>query len=526
MDQSTVENITEQLLKRSEDAIWQLECWIRKQEDQINKYNNDTEFKDCTAHNDSMVYAKERQQLYYKQLKSLQRRSLYLKHCIHAGLKYNIDTNTPHCSQQQSYTFEGIDTSSTNHNNNNNIITNNDDNNFAKEKKKKKKKKNRHSVNIIQDDISYMENLIYEFKDLTLKLNELAQTKKNTTFYPSYKRSSPSSLSSDSSSSSSFADSLELKPLRILSRRNIRSNTSNKNENNKSNNIHIMSSSPSPSSIVDNFIDSTPKKQQLIVSSLPNSPIHSNVGNVQLLSNMETPKKKLRLAKSYYNIPNNKSKLKEDTDKQMNNFFKKNNRLSLAVFQNMKIVQETNKNNNSKYDDTYSDNELDHLKDTGDVYGADDNDDELDQDTLLLSYDMSYNRYLKTPILASQIDKFPRLQRSNSHDSIFSKKITKKPLRFYQFYTNNTSSFLTNGTRSRYEPIKTTLDNTVVVTQPTFIKTSSKSNETSSKVLLSNIINSEQSVSTKNQTRPLVSNTSANSNSIFSNWNLFGRQSK
>lgn len=525
MDQSTVENITDQLLKRSEDAIWHLECWIRKQEDQVNKYNNDNNHeksdsdRDNGNDSDSMRCAKEKQQQYYDQLKSLQRRSLYLKHCIHAGPKNNINSNMDSDIQypqqkKQSYTFEDINSSDN---------KNGSYDSYARGGRKKSKKSNTnrnsvHSVNSIQDDISYMENLVFEFKDLTLKLNELAQARKNDTNFASYKRSSSSSSSksSESSDSSNYNDSLELKPLRILSRRNVQSETLASNKT-TSNIPKVSSPLSSPfSSSIDVLVDSTPKKQQLVVTSLPNSPIHSNSNKIHSLLNVEPHEKRLRSVKSYHSISNNTNQ-KGDMDKkrQVNDFFKKNNRLSLAVFENMKIIQETKQNQNQNHKVIYSDEELEYANDNECFEGVSDNhEDELDQDTLLLPYDMASNRCLKTPILTPQFDKFPPLQRSNSHDSIFSKKNSRKPLTFYQFYTDNTYSFMTNGNRSISESIKTISDNTVVITQPTFIKTSSTSNETSSKILLSNIINSERS-------RPL---TPAHQNNIFSNWNLFGKK--
>ncbi|KAK5960001.1 Vac17p PWA37_002837 [Arxiozyma heterogenica] len=496
MDQTMVENITDQLLKRSEDAIWQLERWIQKQEDQVNKYNNITD--------DSMRCAKEKQQQYYDQLKSLRRRSLYLKHCIHAGPRNSIISNKNNNiqypqQQMKRYPLEDKDSfnkkSKQNHNNNRNSV---------------------HSLNSMQDDISYMENLVFEFKDLTLKLNELAQARKNDITSHSYKRSSSRSPSDSSSDSSNYNDSLELKPLRILSRRNIQLKPSLPNKT--TNNIPTVAPSllPVPFPPADVLIGSTPKKLQLIASSLPNSPIHLNMDRGQPLLKTESPEKRLRSVESHHSISNNTiSGSNMDRKEQVDGFFKKNNRLSLAVFENMKIIQETKNNQNQTHNIIYSDDELDYINDNEYFEGANrDHEDELDQDTLLLPYDMVSNRCPKTPIFNSRFDKVPPLQRSNSHDSIFSKKTTKKPFIFYHFYADKTSSFITNGNKSITESIKTTLNDTVVVTQPTFIKPSSNSNETSSKTLLSNIINSERSRSL----------TPTNSNSMFSNWNLFGKK--
>lgn len=510
MDQITVENITDQLLKRSEDAIWQLERWIQKQEDQVNKYNNITD--------DSMRCAKEKQQQYYDQLKSLRRRSLYLKHCIHAGPRNSIVSNKNNNiqypqQQMKRYTLEDIDSFNKKSKQNNN---NNSSSGGGGGSSNNNNRNSVHDFNSMQDDISYMENLVFEFKDLTLKLNELAQARKNDITSHPYKRSPSRSPSDSSSDSSNCNDSLELKPLRILSRRNIQLKPSLSNKTTNNITTVVPSLLPVPSPPPDVLIGFTPKKPQLIASSLPNSPIHLNIDRSQLLLNTESPEKRLRSVKSHHSISNNTilgSSM--DRKEQVDGFFKKNNRLSLAVFENMKIIQETKNNQNQTHNIIYSDDELDCINDNEYFEGTNSNhEDELDQDTLLLPYEMVSNRCPKTPIFNSRFDKFPPLQRSNSHDSIFSKKATKKPLIFYHFYADKTSSFITNGNRSISESTKTTLNDTVVVTQSTFIKPSSNLNETSSKTLLSNIINSERSRSL----------TPANSNSMFSNWNLFGKK--
>ena len=68
MDEVNVENITDQLLKRSQDAIWQLECWIQKQENDVN--NNSTAINNNIDDSLTINKAKDKQQQYVNQLKS------------------------------------------------------------------------------------------------------------------------------------------------------------------------------------------------------------------------------------------------------------------------------------------------------------------------------------------------------------------------------------------------------------------------------------------------------------------------
>ena len=493
VDEVTVENITDQLLKRSQDAIWQLECWIQKQENDVNisttllSDDNNNNHSNNAIDSQAINVAKQKQQLYVKQLKSLQRRSLYLKHNINPT---NSNENSPFLTNESTFDQqEVVDLKNLNKNN------------------------NRNSVHSIQDDVSYMENLVFEFKDLTIKLNELAKTRKsvnlNNTINNNYhNKLNDADISRSSSSSSSSDDSLELKPLRIISRQNITSTTK---QHDYDENIEVTSSPNSETH------SSTHKRKKLLMSSLPNSPIRSKSNQ-----NLQSPKKlnnhKLRTAKSYHDGLINTSVRDNMTRQQTVNPFNKNNRLSLALFQNMKNVNDEEDDENGVI---YSDDDLEFIDDNNITQ------DELDQDTVMLPYDNNHNKYVKTPILTPKLGTFPPLQRSNSHDSIFSKRSVKKPLRFYQFVTNTTAQ--TTRSVSTNDSINTSLENTTVISQPMFFKSSSNSNGTSSKALLSDIINSKPitpAANHRNPIRPTTTIAATTTSSIFANWSLFGKKAQ
>lgn len=479
IDEVNVENITDQLLKRSQDAIWQLECWIKKQENDVNN-NNSTSIPNTVEDPHTIKEAKHKQQQYVKQLKSLQRRSLYLKHNIHS----TSNETTPIIPDVATFDQQSCN------------------------------KNNRNSVQSVQSDVSYMENLVFEFKDLTLKLNELAQARKSVKLTTNSTTDGDTSRSSSSSSSSD--DSLELKPLRIISRQNIHNTLASTSTqcNNTDNEIIDATSSPcNETSQTPSSYSQTPKRKRLLMSSLPSSPIRSKSNDK--VQSPDTPQHKLRNYKSYHDgLINNKTK-NNTTRQQIHNPFNNNNRLSLALFQNMKNIDEDYNGNNV----IYSDDELEFVAD-------DDTQDELDQNTVLSSYDNG-NKYLKTPILTPKIDKFPPLQRSNSHESIFSKRSVKKPLRFYQFVTNTTApttrGISTNDTKN------TCLEDTTVVSQQMFFKSSYNSNGTSSKALLSDIINSVPAGPVTTKRKPVqrtttTATTTTATSSIFANWSLFGKK--
>lgn len=476
MDEVNVENITDQLLKRSQDAIWQLECWIQKQENDVN--NNSTAINNNIDDSLTINKAKDKQQQYVNQLKSLQRRSLYLKHNIHS----TSNENTPILPDVA--TFD-------------------------------QQKNNRNSVHSTQSDVSYMENLVFEFKDLTLKLNELAQTRKSVKL--NVKPTTDGDTSRSSSSSSSSDDSLQLKPLRIISRQNVQNindPVSSKYNNTTGNEIIEATSSPHNETLSSK--SSTPKRRQPLLSSLPSSPIRSNSNdNLQSQIKLESTHRKLRNSKSYHDgLINNKTR-QNMTRQQINNPFNSNNRLSLALFQNMKNTDEIYNGNNV----VYSDDELEFIED--------DTQDELDQNTVLSAYDNG-NAYMKTPILTPKLNKFPPLQRSNSHESIFSKRSAKKPLRFYQFVTNTAAP--TTRSVSTNDTINSCLEDTTVVSQQMFFKSSYNSKGTSSKALLSDIINSVPTTSMPTTKRNPVQRTTPTAttatSSIFANWSLFGKKTQ
>lgn len=237
---STLQNITDCLLARSQDAIQQLEAWLEQQQDNINKIDkNDKKF---------LEKATEEHNMYIAQLNSLYMRSKYVRdklECNASDSKYRYVTN-----------------------------------NFREPKARQ----------------SYIEDLVFEFKDLTQKLNDLANDSRKLTI-----NDSPVSQSTRGSN-----DSFEPKPLKILQR-------------GKKNIISIPK--------INN------ESQELCeAKSLPNSLADSN--NVTA--------KKLRSVKSYQDgLTNYKLKV---------NPFKENNRLSLSIFETMKDYSAVDSESDSDQD--------------------------------------------------------------------------------------------------------------------------------------------------------------------------------
>lgn len=150
------------------------------------------------------------------------------------------------------------------------------------------------------NDHKYIEDLVYEFQGITVKLNELAQTQKSD--------STPSSKSTQSS-----LDSFQPRPLKITERH--------------LNNVQATLESPIKKNLIKKRVNFVPPNKEVETSkciSLPGSPIREL-----------SIKRSIRLAKSCDTALNSnaQSKTKKQHVSDLQSFFKENQRLSISFFE-------------------------------------------------------------------------------------------------------------------------------------------------------------------------------------------------
>lgn len=226
-----LDEISERLFIRSQEAVLQLELWIRRQQ-RLSEIE----------HEYSADKLADQYNLYMAQLNSLCVRSEYVRDKLNKGCNHGMST-------------------------------------------------------VNQE--TYVEDLVYEFQDLTLKLNELAHKQKE--------HCTPSSKSSNGSE-----DSFRPRPLKIIERHRADVNATRQSpikENKKVKNVNF-----SQHDLED---ASCPCR----CTSLPGSPVR-----------IVSPAKPLRVAKSYDTglNPNARAKLKKQRENEMLSFFKENQRLSIT----------------------------------------------------------------------------------------------------------------------------------------------------------------------------------------------------
>lgn len=148
----------------------------------------------------------------------------------------------------------------------------------------------------VVNEQTYIEDLVYEFQDLTMKLNELAQKQRE--------HCTPSSKCSSNSD-----DSFRPRPLKIIERHRADVNATRQSpiKDKKRKNVNF--------SQMVHEDNSCPSR----CTSLPGSP-------VRLIS----PTKPLRVAKSYDTGLNPRAKLKKQREDELLSFFKDNQRLSIT----------------------------------------------------------------------------------------------------------------------------------------------------------------------------------------------------
>ncbi|GAV48599.1 hypothetical protein ZYGR_0M00200 [Zygosaccharomyces rouxii] len=228
----SLDDISERLFIRSQEAVLQLELWIRRQQ-HISEIEHESS-KDRLA---------DQYNLYMAQLNSLCVRSEYVRDKLNAGYQ---NSKPPIINEQ-----------------------------------------------------NYIEDLVYEFQDITFKLNELAQNQKE--------QLTPSSKYSTGSSSS-----FQPRPLKITERYRADIGATRQSPtkiNGKLKNVNFAEESlPNAHG---------PSK----CTSLPGSPLK-----------MKSPDRPLRVAKSYDTglNPNSKAKMKKRKEEEMLSVFKENQRLSIT----------------------------------------------------------------------------------------------------------------------------------------------------------------------------------------------------
>ncbi|SMN20091.1 similar to Saccharomyces cerevisiae YCL063W VAC17 Phosphoprotein involved in vacuole inheritance [Maudiozyma saulgeensis] len=293
---------------------------------------------------------------------------------------------------------------------------------------------NRASSTMIENPDDYVKHLVFEYKDITDKLNKLSQRQRiivNT-------NSSPSSQTTDSSN-----DSFQPKPLKIYSRQRdsllleIDQPISNTQKNN--------------GKISDQLI--IPKNTFRSLSchnSLPSSPIKSK--NVQSFIDTNNHKssshflkeKTLRSTKSYtdgLNITKSEErKNSKHIDNEYQRLFKQKNRLSLSLVGEEEEYTRTNES---------QDADIDYDSDDYNEYSNYDS----DQNTIM---------QCNSPIInTNSKQQLEPLRRYNSHESILSTRNSillekkSKPLKFSMFSTsyNNPTTAISGSVQINSNPI-------------------------------------------------------------------------
>jgi len=369
-------DISDKLVIKSQETILQLDLWMKQQKRQEEVIGN-------LVNNDNLSFDDE-YTLFIAQLNSLYIRSKYVRDKLNQQLK--------------NFNNKGSSSSSS-------MIENPDD---------------------------YVKHLVFEYKDITDKLNKLSQRQRTFINNNNNTDSSPSSQTTDRSN-----DSFQPKPLKIYSRQRdslllgIDQSVT-------------LSLSPNEGKILDQLV--IPKNTFRSLSchnSLPNSPIKQrNIQSIIDTTNDSKPfqflkEQTLRSTKSYtdgLNITKSqKKKNLKQIDDEYQRLFKQKNRLSLSLVGDEEEYTRTNESQ--------------------DIYRDFDNDGYNDY----VNYDSDQNTIMQcnSPLIdmnSKQQQQLEPLRRYNSHESILSTRNSmllekkSKPLTFSMFSTNfNTPTTAISG---------------------------------------------------------------------------------
>ncbi|KAG0660370.1 hypothetical protein C6P45_001597 [Maudiozyma exigua] len=459
-------DITDKLVIKSKESILQsdLKLQQKKRNDEIYNKENDIDSDD----NDEYV-------LFIAQLNSLHIRSKYIRD----KLKISIDSKKPNNSTSKPASL---------------IIDNPDD---------------------------YVKHLVYEYKDITTKLNTFARNNLTINDSISNDSKSPSSQSSN--------ESFQPKPLKIYSRQR---------DSLLLESFNVTSTFPIGESSItnNNNISITENGRRLSChNSLPNSPIkqiHQQHNSFNAISN-----KILRSSKSYNDglntnkLLDKKKKRKTKEEDEYQRLFKQKNRLSLS------LVGYEQDNEQDFTSNTNNDTQTSYI--TANIVS----DYESDQDTIMQCNSPLIDNYSEKQQQIRQEEPalFEPLRRYNSHESILSTKNSmllnrkSKPLKFSLFSTN-----LNN-------PTVATSQNVQVNSNPIFANTSVNNmynnnnnnnnrthihsklhQDTTQKIRSTDLLQSvmkdmngstQKSGKNRNQNKPKTKT------SFFDNWNVFNKYS-
>ena len=431
MINSGLEDLSERLLIRSQEAILQLDLWIQRQQ----QWDGTNDASNCE---DTLEKLTDQYNLYMSQLNSLYVRSEHIRDKL-------------------------------NH--------------------------NRLRANKNKADHKNIEDLVYEFQDLTLKLNELAVSRKRNI--------SPKKLSTRSSSIESF----NLRPLKLIEKQKMRNNL---------NKTVTFEFSKNQLKFCNSHNENNENNENNVVS-LPGSPIKQKRNGIDN-DNEFIVKKFLRHTKSYdtglnSSKKNSKSK-KSNNDDTYNSIFKNNQRLSISFFEDYE-------NSNATDSATHVDSSL---NDSGNI---------SDQATVISSSSLIEEEEFKAEYVNNT---YLPLRKYNSHESILSTRFesTNNHNKTYgsAFKTFNITPFLACSTTSSITINATATTATTASNRPSIFNSPGltkiynnnsfpdrkNSSRTTSKDLLSIYTNTQEIPSFLQNQRQ----NKTTSSSFFDNWGFFG----
>lgn len=382
--------------------------------------------------------------------------------------------------------------------------------------------KNKTTSLIIENPDDYVKHLVYEYKDITNKLNIFAKNNLIINDQISNNSKSPSSQSSN--------ESFKPKPLKIYSRQR---------DSLILESFNITSTSPIGESSITHNNDNV--KISIIENgrrlschnSLPNSPIKQKF---QQHSSFNTiTDKVLRSSKSYNDglnsnkIIDKRKKKKTKQEDEYQRLFKQKNRLSLSLFG---YEQDTEQDLTST---TKNDHQTSFIN--ANIIG----DYESDQDTIMQCNSPLIDNYSKKQQQQSHIQQeepeiFEPLRRYNSHESILSTKNSmllnrkSKPLKFSLFSTNlnNPTIGTSKNVQVNSNPIfaNTSVNDTYNSRNRIHSKLHQTTNQTiRSTDLLQSVMKDMNNNTIQNTQNHKTEKKPKTKTSFFDNWNVFNKYS-
>lgn len=369
---------------------------------------------------------------------------------------------------------------------------------------------------IIDNPNEYVKHLVYEYKDITNKLNTFARNNLTISDSISNNSKSPSSQSSN--------ESFQPKPLRIYSRQR---------DSLLLESFNVTSTSPIGESSITNNTYATSitgyDRRLSCHNSLPNSPIKQICQQHNSFNTLTD--KFLRSSKSYNDglnpnkIIDKRKKKRSKEEDEYQKLFKQKNRLSLSLVGYEQDIEQ-NLTSTTKNDPQASFINANIVSDY-----------ESDQDTIMQCNSPLFDNYSKKQLIQQEEPEiFEPLRRYNSHESILSTKNSmllnrkSKPLKFSLFSTNlnNPTIASSKNVQVNSNPIfaSTTVNdmysNMNHVHSTLHHSTSQKMRSTD---LLQSVMKDMNNNSTENALKYKHENKPKTKTSFFDNWNVFNKYS-